>query len=445
MTRNTPIYDIDRFLQLSKKYLCYVARQVIKPIKKTNNYFCVATVFLLVTTACTKANNTQMPIPINIALVSPANEATNQPVQPIFVWQNSDTSITSYKIYYGTNLNNLVQDLNNYTVNTNLSDTIRLSPDGFSSPYLSYNTKYYWKVVGVNASGMRVDSNSSSFTVRNALNLNAARYALGLAVYNDTLYAVGGYYGSSYLNSVEVFSNATGWRTATQRLNSIRGSFGLVTYNDSLYAVGGTSYGFAGLNSVEVFSNATGWRTATQRLNTARYGLSLVAYKDSLFAIAGYSNDIFFNSIENFTVGGGWMLSSKTLNRQLLSPGATVANNRLYVAGGYDGSNAYRTVEVYDGTNWTSAPSMNTARASFGMATYNNKIYVAGGLGSTGNLDSVEVFNGNNWQSCTPMPTSRYGLGFTEYKGLLYAVGGSGDMGIVSIVEIYNPVTNQWQ
>ncbi|MDI9358798.1 MAG: kelch repeat-containing protein [Phycisphaerales bacterium] len=387
-----------------------------------------------------------------ITLVSPADGATNQPIQPIFVWNNTNPQTTSYKVYYGTNQNSLVQDLKNYTVSTNLSDTIRISPDdGTTSPYLSYGTQYYWKVVGINASGARVDSASSSFTVRNALNLNTVRYQPGIAVYNDSLYVVGGSNsnGSNYFNSVEVFSTATGWRTATQTLNTPRAGFGLTVYNNSLYAVGGGTNSTSILSSVETFSPANGWQTAAQSLNKTISGLGLTLYKDTLFAIGGASDNFtILNSIETYT-GGAWINSSASLITARHGFGIATANNKIYVVGGSASAATnvpLNTVEVYNGTNWAYTQPMNTERAFLGLATYKNKLYAAGGL-SPGALytNTMEIFDGTNWRYATPMPTPRFGFGFTEYNGLLYAVGGYYNNTTLSIVEIYNPATNQWQ
>ncbi|MDI9358716.1 MAG: hypothetical protein QM528_07200 [Phycisphaerales bacterium] len=403
-----------------------------------------AIIFLILTAACRKTNNAQIKNAVGINLVSPANGATDQPVQPIFVWNNTNPSIISYKVYYGTNQNNLVQDINNYTVNTNRSDTIRISPDGgTTSPYLSYATQYYWKVVGINASGAPVDSNSSSFTVRNALNLNTARQNFGLAVYNGSLYAVGGVGAdNNVLSSVEVFSPATGWKISTQTLNTSREDLGLAVYNGSLYAVGGFDGNTESLNSAEVFSPVTGWLSSAQTLNIGRMNFGLIAYNDSLFAIGGFSSGD-LDSVETFTTGGSWVRSLKTLKTGRSAFGVAVANNRIYVAGG---NNALSTVEVYDGANWNYVLSMNTGRFFFGMTSYNKKIYAVGGVNNqTTKINSLEIFDGNNWQYGTPMPTVRAYIGFTEYNGLLYAVGGASSSGTLTIVEIYNPATNQWQ
>ncbi|MDI9358713.1 MAG: kelch repeat-containing protein [Phycisphaerales bacterium] len=405
---------------------------------------------LVDSTATAQTQKLQLNV-VGITLQSPANNAIDQPVQPIFVWNNTNPSIISYKVYYGTNQNNLVQDINNYTVNTNRSDTIRISPDGgTTSPYLSYATQYYWKVVGINASGAPVDSNSSSFTVRNALNLNEVRAHIGLAAYKDSLYAAGGDISNStsdVRNDAEIFSQATDWKISPQILNAARYSFGLTAYKDSLYAVGGHGVNPGVLGSVEVFSPATGWNTSAQTLGTARQNFGLIAYRDTLFVIGG-EGDNRLSSVETFYTGGSWVTSPKSLNANRSEFGVAVANDKIYVAGGLISNGTLNTtVESYDGMNWSNAePTMKTARYTFGMTSYNNKVYAVGGKAAGNTLNSLEIFDGSSWQYGTPMPTAREAVNFIEYKGLLYAVGGINENSqFLSIVEIYNPTTNQWQ
>ncbi|MDI9357517.1 MAG: hypothetical protein QM528_01060 [Phycisphaerales bacterium] len=386
----------------------------------------------------------------SLTLVSPANGATNQPVQPIFVWENVNPAITSYALYYGTNPNNLTRDTRNYTDNTNLSDTVRVSPDGLASPYLNYATQYYWKIVGINTSGERVDSLTSSFTVRNAINLNMARASFGLVSYNDIpLYAIGGV-ETNPLRSVESFNGISTWTNTVSDLNIPRSYFGTVVYNDSIYAVGGFD-GSAYTDSVETFNNtATGWQKSTQTLNTRREGLGVAVYNDSIYAVGGYDGISDFNNVEVFSTATGWQNSAQTLNTARRNFGLVVYNGNLYAIGGYNGS-YLSSVEVFNtASGWqTAIQTLNTARFGFGVVTYNNNIYVVGGFAAGPSLlNSVEFFNGNSWQYCTPMPTARTGLSFAEYNGLLYAVGGYdgfNSSNAFSIVEIYNPATNQWQ
>ncbi len=246
----------------------------------------------------------------NITLTQPVNGATNVPVQPIFVWNNKFSNIVSYSIYYGTNLNSLVQDIGNYTINRNTSDTIRISPDGgTTSPYLSYNTTYYWKVVGKDATGRAIDSATSSFTVRSAINLNTARYGFGLVNYNNMLYAIGGN-GSNFINplkSVEISTNGTSWTTSNSPLPTARAGLGVTVYNNQIYTIGGTTIGLLNLNTVDIWGG-TSWVIGggDTLLPTARFSLGVAVYNNQIYAIGGTNGSI-LNTVDIWDDANRWI------------------------------------------------------------------------------------------------------------------------------------------
>ncbi len=390
----------------------------------------------------------------NIALTQPVNGATNVPVQPIFVWNNNNTfaNIVSYSIYYGTSLNSLVQDIGNYTINRNTSDTIRISPDGgTTSPYLSYNTTYYWKVVGKDATGRAIDSATSSFTVRSAINLNTARYDFGLVNYNNTLYAIGGSSnGNIYmnpLNSVEISTNGTSWTTSSP-LPTARAGLGVAVYNNQIYAIGGTNG--STLSTVDIW-DATRWVTGAgdTLLPTARVKLGVAVYNNQIYAIGGYNGSI-LKTVDIWD-STRWIrgVGDTLLPKARVSLSLATNNGKLYAIGG-ENIYYYNNVDVWDGSNWKSGTPLPVAMSNIGVVVYNNKIYAIGGYNSNiGVFNNVYIWDGSssNWASGTPMPTSRLGLGLAVLNNMIYAVGGIGPSTatITSIVEIYNPATNQWQ
>ncbi len=387
---------------------------------------------------------------LNLTLLGPASGAINQPVQPIFIWTNAypNPAIASYAIYYGTNVNSLVQDTKNYTVNTKTSDTIRISPNGgTASPYLEYNQKYYWKVLAINANGVAIDSANDSFTVRPAINLNTPRMALGLVEYNNLLYAVGG--GSSNsdaLGDVETFDGSI-WKKSITSLPTPRLALSTAVYNGLLYTVAGLNNKSQPTNTVETF-DGTNWTTATGNavLPKATFGASFAVYNSLLYAVA--ANIVATWDGTNWTTATGSAALPTAGNFSALA----TYNGLLYSIGGFDNNgNDLSTVNVWNGTSWRNSSPLLLPTFGLGTAIYDGKLYAIGGLNMALNpFNEVEIWDGTNWKQGTPMPTARAYIGEATYNNLIYAVGGlttgpKGPAVALSIVEIYNPATNQWQ
>ena len=70
--------------------------------------------------------------------------------------------------------------------------------------------------------------------------MSKCRAGVGVAVLNDLLYAVGGYDGQSYSNSVERYNPQTNqWSSDIAPMSSCQKSFKVAVLDGFLYAVGG--------------------------------------------------------------------------------------------------------------------------------------------------------------------------------------------------------------
>jgi hypothetical protein len=241
--------------------------------------------------------------------------------------------------------------------------------------------------------------------------LATARSDFGLASHNGTgtpgLYAVGGISSAvkAVLNSVEVL-DGTSWSPGPD-LTTARLGFGLASYDGSLYAVGGFDKDNNFLKSVEVF-DGTSW-SAGPSLTTARRDVGLASYDGSLYAVGGWSGSKFLGSVEVFN-GTSWS-AGPSLNAARGYFGLASHNGLLYAVGGMPG---YSSVEVFNGTSWsTLETSLTIGRVNFGLASHGGLLYAVGGQDSSGTkLDSVEVFNGTSWRAGPDLyfARSRFGL-----------------------------------
>ncbi|KAK8969000.1 hypothetical protein KSP40_PGU005683 [Platanthera guangdongensis] len=145
------------------------------------------------------------------------------------------------------------------------------------------------------------------------------RFAPAAAELNGVVYAVGGYDGKKYLNSVERLDpREFSWKILSD-MKTPRGCHSMAVLNEKLYVMGGYD-GNQMVSSVEVYDpRANAWM-AEQPMNHTRGYAASALVGDSLFMIGGIdNNEGFVQTIEYYKEGDGW-------NRSHLS----AVGNRCY-------------------------------------------------------------------------------------------------------------------
>ncbi|MCG3133476.1 MAG: N-acetylneuraminate epimerase [Planctomycetes bacterium] len=122
--------------------------------------------------------------------------------------------------------------------------------------------------------------------------------------------------------------------------------------------------------------------------------------------------------------------------------GAAVLGGRVYVAGGDSGSQAVRTLEVYDVASdfWRTKAQMAAARRDHAVVAADGRIWAIGGFGAAP-LASVEVYSPSEdaWSAGPPMGRARVGPAAAVVGGKIYVAGG-GD----ASAEVFDPATGAW-
>ena len=168
------------------------------------------------------------------------------------------------------------------------------------------------------------------------------------------------------------------------------------------------------LNSVEMFSVATGTWTRLQPMRECRYGASSVIYNNQLFVTGGWG----FTSIEKLLLNDvhakRWEDVPVELPGQLTGHCSVVYNERMVVIGGYDvHKNIYsdRITEISLVPPYTSKvlASMPLRRCYLGVAIFGDKILIVGGceIGFRSSaLRSVLMYDitKNECQELAPLP-----------------------------------------
>ncbi|PIO66961.1 kelch repeat protein, partial [Teladorsagia circumcincta] len=168
--------------------------------------------------------------------------------------------------------------------------------------------------------------------------LHREQSGVGVAVFDNFLYAVGGSDGKRTFKSVERFNPATGaWSNDVALMSHSRSKLGVAALDGFIYAVGGCNgFSLYSLSVVERYDPRRNQWTRTAPLRTP--------------------------SFERL-----WDTRDKSFGH---APGAlAVVNGRLYAVGGCNDTAYLDTVEVFDtdSNQWIDHSRMNKRRSDFGV------------------------------------------------------------------------------
>jgi N-acetylneuraminic acid mutarotase len=262
---------------------------------------------------------------------------------------------------------------------------------------------------------------------------------------NGYLYILGGWNGTSYLDTVQYAridpDGTLGPWAATTSFGTTRYGHASVAYNGYLYVMGGNNGG-AAMDDVQYAPvNANGsvgaW-TATTVLPTGRVNHTAVVYKGYIyitggFGVAAMDSSLYAQINSNGTIGSWSTGTTFTTARYYHT--SVAYNGYLYLIGGWDGS-SYKLDVQYATINgdgslgaWAGTTSFNTARRAHTSVAYNGYMYIIGGY-SGGFLATVEyaVINTNgtvgSWATTTSITPARELHSSVAYNGNLYVIGG---------------------
>eukprot|EP00466_Bigelowiella_natans_P011161 jgi/Bigna1/72011/fgenesh1_pg.18_\ len=247
--------------------------------------------------------------------------------------------------------------------------------------------------------------------------MNTKRFALGVAVGDGKLFAVGGYDGSNTLRNGEYLdlkNMKAGWKKLPD-MRSIRWGLKVAIGDGKLFAVGGANDKDVPYKSGEYLdlkNVGAGWKKLPD-MNTERCSLGVAVGDGKLFAVGGYDGS---NTLRNGeyldlkNMKAGWT-KIPDMNTERCSLGVAVGDGKTNV-----------------GAGWTKLPDMNTKRTVLGVAVGDGKLFAVGGYDGSNYHKSGEYLDLKNvdagWKKLPDMNTEREGVGVAVGDGKLYAVGG---------------------
>jgi N-acetylneuraminic acid mutarotase len=260
--------------------------------------------------------------------------------------------------------------------------------------------------------------------------LQTGRAALGVAVLNSKIYAIGGAGILNPLSVTETYrAGMGGWRVDADLPVGLE-SFGLTAFGGKLYAAGGYASDTNGQPTARMweFDPANDEWTQGPSMPFPRAGFALVAVLGKLYAFGGTgpnAEKLFVYDIDDRI----W----KTLEQGLTNSrdlAAIALGNKIYVIAGGPAANPVAAVHIFNtqDASWAEGPPLPLARSGHAVALLSGKIHVLGGRSSGRGMSLADHWvldvNEGKWQAAEPLPSARTGAAAIGLNGAIYVIGG---------------------
>ncbi len=188
--------------------------------------------------------------------------------------------------------------------------------------------------------------------------------------------------------------NGTSWTAGNSMNNAKALAAGTGTQTAAL-----VSHGTPHPNTVSEEYNGTSW-TAGGTVGTARYNVGAGGTSSAAVAFGGFPPSTYNNASEDYD-GSSWTAGNSLSNKRGLYNGGDGANTNYVYATGGDASGAplgsdTNAVEIYNGTNWSTAPNLSNGRRSgaSGVAGSSSLSIFFGGRTGGSDQNKTEEFTG---------------------------------------------------
>jgi N-acetylneuraminic acid mutarotase len=232
--------------------------------------------------------------------------------------------------------------------------------------------------------------------------LPEGRHHAGIASLNGFLYVIGGF-TKSFLSIWHAVPTVYQYNPATEEWRELapmptaRGALGVAVYQNRLYAIGGYD-GERNSGAVEIFDPETNtWSSATP-MPTPRDHLAVASVGSRIYAIGGrpeldYHQNM--GTVEEYDPETNKWQPRASMPTARSGITAGVIDGQIYVIGGESGEGTFATNEAYNPARdqWQVMAPMPTARHGLGSAVVDGRLYViSGGPTPGGSFSQVNEF-----------------------------------------------------
>ncbi|NLF02646.1 MAG: hypothetical protein GX601_16895, partial [Anaerolineales bacterium] len=223
-----------------------------------------------------------------------------------------------------------------------------------------------------------------------------------------------------------------------------------VTLNGGVLVTGGyngTSY----LNSAQLYDPAANSWSAASSMGQTRADHTVTRLPDgSVLVAGGVSSSGYLSSTEVLGVSSPWAFVGAMANRRANHTATLLPDGRVLVVGGYNGTTRVAEAEIYNPATqtWSSAGSLNQARDRHtATLLLDGRVLVVGGW-QFGQLQTSEIYDPSvpAWASLTAMSTQRARHAATLLAdGRVLVAGGVNNTGTYqNSGAVYNPSNGTW-
>ena len=268
----------------------------------------------------------------------------------------------------------------------------------------------------------------------------------------------GGAKYSTSLNSVEMFSLATGTWTRLQSMKKGRYQASSVVYQNTFFIVGGSSKSIEklSLNAVHV-DQSISWEDVPITLSELLVGHCSVVYNGRLIVIGGFhcSNGTFLNRIAEISLVPSFTRKLfATMPQTRCGHGAAIFHDKVVIVGGkksFESNTALSSVVLYDITKNECQELAPVPYPVHNMATVkwsNDNVMIMGGVDSDGKpLSKVLMYNIKTQKShmLPDMKYKRGGCVAAVVRDTVIVMGGKGERNDLKSVESFRFDRYTWE
>jgi hypothetical protein len=278
--------------------------------------------------------------------------------------------------------------------------------------------------------------------------MSTARQAPGVAPLPDgQVLVAGGFSGSAYLSSAEIYNPATGTFSPTGAMATPRDGPVAAALPDGRILVAGGLNGPDFLSSAEIYNPATGTFSPTGSMTAGRRGAGAAPLGNGQILVAGGRGGMgsYLSSAEVFDPATGTFSATGSMSVGRYGPGASsLPDGSALVAGGYDSAGYTASAEIYDPDTGTFHATGSMPIGKYGAAAAplgDGRVLFAGGFDQNGHRNTAEIYDpvSGTFSSTIGLPADRVRAAAASLPdGRVLVAGGEDGSDFLSSAVVYN-------